>query len=266
MFNTDNSRPPSMAIVLLNRLIRVLLSQISRNPINVDRGDTHCEETEVHQRKNVKGKETWKDPCILITGITVATQQEDRRTWIHGVIVKHNNDDHRGYCYTVRVMKTGRLITGRTKDICSTSKTAEEYVHKQIRKTFGSIEDIFTLVISRKIHHCHKQCSVNTKRETFKGQNSPSRSGKWKVEKNIVQYVAEKKKNCKGNQMQQAAHKPCAAIMDSKNDEVIRKRSGISSMRCMNRVKALTLPHLPMHILRRKMLVNTKHRTEQKSI
>ena len=42
-------------------------------------------------------------------GATVAVQWEDRGLWTHGVTVKPNNDDHRGYSYIMQVMKTGRL-------------------------------------------------------------------------------------------------------------------------------------------------------------
>ena len=47
------------------------VNQMSRNPINVDNDDLHCEALEAHQRKNDKGKDAQKDP-ISIAGATVA--------------------------------------------------------------------------------------------------------------------------------------------------------------------------------------------------
>ena len=37
-----------------------------------------------------------KNPPLFLTGATVAVQLGDGGLWTHGVIVKLNNDDHRG--------------------------------------------------------------------------------------------------------------------------------------------------------------------------
>ena len=66
---------PCPATMLFNRMIGSLLSQMSRDPINVNNDNLHCEVLEAHQRKNIV-KDTQKDP-IFITGTTVAIQQDD---------------------------------------------------------------------------------------------------------------------------------------------------------------------------------------------
>ena len=71
------ARLPSPAMMLFNRLIRGLLPQMNRDPINVDNDDLHREALEALQRKN-KGKDTRKFHPIFITEATVAAQQEDR--------------------------------------------------------------------------------------------------------------------------------------------------------------------------------------------
>ena len=76
----------SLAVMLFNRLIRGLLPQMSRDPINVDNDDLHHEALKDCQRKNYKGKDTQKDLRIFIKGATVAVQQEDRGPWTHGMI------------------------------------------------------------------------------------------------------------------------------------------------------------------------------------
>ena len=113
----------SPATMLLNRLIRGMLPQMNRDPINQDNDDQHCEALEAHQRKNDRGKNTLKDLPIFITGSTVAVQWKDRGLWTHGVIVKPNNDKHREYYHTIWVTKIDRLIMQNSNPIHSTSIT-----------------------------------------------------------------------------------------------------------------------------------------------
>ena len=46
----------SPAMMLFNRPIRVLLSQMNRNPINVDNDDLRHKALEAHQRKMIRAK------------------------------------------------------------------------------------------------------------------------------------------------------------------------------------------------------------------
>ena len=50
--------PPSMVMMLFNRLIQQLLPQMNRDPINVDNDDQHGKELEATQRQNNNGKDT----------------------------------------------------------------------------------------------------------------------------------------------------------------------------------------------------------------
>ena len=92
---------PNPTMMLFNRLIRSLFSQMNRHPIDIDNDELHYNALEAHQRKNDKVKDTHKDPFIYITGATEAVQWKDRRLWTHGMIVKPNNDDHTGCFYTI---------------------------------------------------------------------------------------------------------------------------------------------------------------------
>ena len=62
----------SLAMMLLNRLIRGLLPQMNRNLIDINNHNMHYEALEACQRKYVKGKDTQKDPSVFIAGATVA--------------------------------------------------------------------------------------------------------------------------------------------------------------------------------------------------
>ena len=56
----------TLAMMLFNRLIRGLLLQMNRDPINVDSDGLHCEALEAHERKDDKDKDTQMDPPILL--------------------------------------------------------------------------------------------------------------------------------------------------------------------------------------------------------
>ena len=73
----------------------------------------------------------------------------------------------------------------------------------------------------------HKQWPINTNRKTSVSQSLPSQSGEGKVwDSHAAHDVVDKCKTSRKNWAQQAAHKPCTAIIPSKNHETIRIRSG----------------------------------------
>ena len=155
---------------------------MSRDLINVNDNNLHHKALEAHQRKNDKGKDTQKDPAIFITGTTVAVPLVDGGLWTYGVIVKLNNDYHKGCSYTTQLTKTSKLIMWSYKHICSTNIMSEEYLCKQIKKSSGRLEDIFTQAISREMHYPHKQHSMKTTREMVMSQSSLSPNGKERAE------------------------------------------------------------------------------------
>ena len=149
MLDADRSRSPILATVLLNRLIRGMLPQMSRDPINVDNDDLYCKALEVHQRKN-KGSDTWKDPPFFIKGAKVAIPQEDKGLWLHSVIVKPNNDDHRGHYHT-----------GDKDWLDHDVELYMQYQHSTKGIPMQTDNKIF-----REIPDLYKQWSVNITRET----------------------------------------------------------------------------------------------------
>ena len=66
MLIADRALLPQMTMMLLKRLIRGLLPQMTRDPINVDNDDLHHELLGTCQRRNDKGKDTEKDHPILL--------------------------------------------------------------------------------------------------------------------------------------------------------------------------------------------------------
>ena len=78
---------------------------------------------------------------------------------MYRVTVEANGSDHRGHSYNVLVMKTGRLITCNTKQICSTTISSERYMHEQMKKAAGLHGDIFmqTILLSQAGYAHHVQ-------------------------------------------------------------------------------------------------------------
>ena len=52
-----------------------------------------------------------------------------------------------------------------SKHICGTNITSEEYLHKQIKKLSGILEDIFMQAIPTDVPDPNKQSSISTTRE-----------------------------------------------------------------------------------------------------
>ena len=65
----------SPVMMLFNRLMRGLLSQMNRDPINVYNDGLHYKTLQGSQKKNDKGKDTQKGSPIFISGATVAVQK-----------------------------------------------------------------------------------------------------------------------------------------------------------------------------------------------
>ena len=50
---------------------------------------------------------------------------EDGDSWMHGMIIEGNSEDHQGWSYQVLVMKMGRVIIWNTKHIRHIPVTVE---------------------------------------------------------------------------------------------------------------------------------------------
>ena len=88
---------PHLATLPFNRLSRSILLRFSRALTG--------------------GFDIHKSIPFLPTGSNVAVQWEDEGHWMHGPIVKHGPDDHRGRSYKVWVTKIGCIITGMKKQM-----------------------------------------------------------------------------------------------------------------------------------------------------
>ena len=138
---------------------------------------------------------------------------------MHGVIVKHNKDEHRGYFSTTWVMKTCRLIIHNSRPTCSTNITSEEYLCKQIEKSSGRLENIFFAGHIQKNTWPYIQCSVNIIRGTLVSQSIHSASVGGKVEENHATWDIMNKGSA-------SSTKPCAARTPNENHEAVSLRSG----------------------------------------
>ena len=67
---------PSPATLFFNRPIRVLLPQMSRDPININNNNDQYEAPKAHQDKYVKDSDTYEDSLSFPVGSTVAVQHK----------------------------------------------------------------------------------------------------------------------------------------------------------------------------------------------
>ena len=82
-------------MMLLSRLIKGLLSQMSRGPLNVNNDDAQYKAFEAHH-KYVKDNDTQKEPSFFSAGSTVAVQCKDEGPWTHRVADEANSNDPKG--------------------------------------------------------------------------------------------------------------------------------------------------------------------------
>ena len=128
---------PSLAMLLFNRPIRTLLPQVNRNPINYNADDENYKALKLQQDKYLKNIDTHRDSFSFPIGSTVALQRKDGGLRIHGVIVESNSTDLNGQPYKVRVTKTGRVMTHKTRHIQKMPIMTEQYLRQQIVKALG---------------------------------------------------------------------------------------------------------------------------------
>ena len=92
-----SARLPSPATMLFNRLIRTLLLQIGKEPINVNKDDKYCKALISKNNAYTKKNDTHKDSTIISPGSTAAVQMEDRipwhMAWLLKETVKTTEDD-----------------------------------------------------------------------------------------------------------------------------------------------------------------------------
>ena len=82
-------------MLLFNGPIRVLLPQISREPININKDNKYYEALKSRQETYIKNNDTCKN-SIFSTGSTVAVHREDGGPWMHEMIIEGNSNDHHG--------------------------------------------------------------------------------------------------------------------------------------------------------------------------
>ena len=86
---------PSPAMLLFNKPIRVLLPQIVREAINVNKDDGYYNALKSRQETYTKNNDAHKD-LHFCAGSTVAVYRKDGAPWIHEVIVEGKSDGHQG--------------------------------------------------------------------------------------------------------------------------------------------------------------------------
>ena len=78
LVSTGLSHP---AKILFNRLIRALLPQIGRQPININNDDKYYEALKSRQEAYAKNNDTCKDSTLFPSGSTAVVQMEDDGDW-----------------------------------------------------------------------------------------------------------------------------------------------------------------------------------------
>ena len=77
MFDADRSMASESSNDADQQADKGSVASMSRDPINIDNDDLHCNALKARQTKNDKGKDTQKDPSIFITVDTAGFQWED---------------------------------------------------------------------------------------------------------------------------------------------------------------------------------------------
>ena len=104
---------------------------INRLPVKLDNDDEHSEALVNRQAKNDKKYGTARNYDLFSVGSTVAVQQEKGGLWTHGTVVGRGDHNHNNRSYTIRVTKTGCIITRNSKHIKTTPITTEQYIRDQ---------------------------------------------------------------------------------------------------------------------------------------
>ena len=105
---------------------------INRIPNNSDNDDDHYEALVKRKIRNDKNYDTARNNDLLLIGSTVAVQQKDGETWTHRTIVGAGDHNHNNRSYTIRITRTGYIVTRNSKHIKTMPITTEQYLRDQI--------------------------------------------------------------------------------------------------------------------------------------
>ena len=132
------------ATLLFNCLIRGIMPIVNRPPIGLNNVDEHYEALIKRQMKNDKNHDTPRIYASIPIGSTVVAQHKDGELWTHGTVESKGNHNHNGMAYTIQVMKTGQMITSKSKHVKKTQITPEQYLQDRLDKhvVTDPVEDI----------------------------------------------------------------------------------------------------------------------------
>ena len=112
------ARLPSHATLLSARPIGAMLSQINREPINLNADDEYYNALKICQDKSLR--------TVILTysfsfplRSTLAVKYEDGDPWMNSNVEEMNGTDNQGQSYIIRLMKTGRQIMCNVTNIHS---------------------------------------------------------------------------------------------------------------------------------------------------
>ena len=91
LIDTGMSSP---ATLLFNRSIKLLLPDIARDLINVNNDEEYYKVLKARQNAYIKNNDTHKESTFFSTGSSVPVWREDGSPWMHGMMIKGNEEDH----------------------------------------------------------------------------------------------------------------------------------------------------------------------------
>ena len=119
-------------MLLFNHPIWGIMPIINRISKNSDNIDDHYKAVVKRQIRNDKNYYAVRDYDLFSIGSTVVVQQEDDGLWIHSTIVGIGDHNHNNRSCTIRITRTGCIVTRNSKDIKTTPITAEQYFRDQL--------------------------------------------------------------------------------------------------------------------------------------
>ena len=118
-------------MLLFNHPIWDIMPIINRIPINSDNDDDHYEVLVKRQIRNNKNYDTTRNYDLFSVGSTVGVQEKDVGPWTCRTIVGVGDHNHNNRSYTIRITRTGHIVTRNSKLSKTTPITAEQYLRDQ---------------------------------------------------------------------------------------------------------------------------------------
>ena len=98
---------------------------MNKTPVNSDNNDDHYEALVKRQIRNIKNYDTVRNYDLFSIGSTVVVQWEDGWLWTHWTIAVAGNNNHKNRSYTIRITRTGHIVTKNSRHIKTTLIPAE---------------------------------------------------------------------------------------------------------------------------------------------